>query len=377
MKKILFYQSRPEWGGAQKCELELLVGLEDHTIKTHFLSSTSGPMIDRVRSRNKEVTIIPINGGVDRARKDQLQKGILSHLTKAFLLLPHFYRVLLFIIKNNIDIIYTSQFRSQLVIGWLGKLLGKKVIWHIHGEENLNNLLGKICLTFTDKIVVVSDEIAKRYKDHFSKHSQKFVAVHNGLDIQVEEIHKIKQTKTKFSIVTVGFLIEGKRQDLVLQACARLKQMGCDVEVKIIGVKPSWTTNEYKNYLHTLVEDLQLTDSVHFLGWIENPLPMMNDSDVFVLPSDTEGLPLAIIEAMGLGLPCIATNVGGIPELIVHGKNGYLIEKDNAEALVEGIKHLIDDPELLQQMSKLSRERYEQEFTREAFLSGVKKVLEI
>jgi L-malate glycosyltransferase len=201
--------------------------------------------------------------------------------------------------------------------------------------------------------------------------------VHNGLDIQVEEVHKIKQTKTKFSIVTVGFLIEGKRQDLVLQACARLKQMGYDVEVKIIGVKPSWTANEYKNYLHTLVDDFQLTDSVHFLGWIENPLPMMNDSDVFVLPSDTEGLPLSIIEAVALGLPCIATNIGVIPELIEHGKNGYLIEKDNVEALVEGIKHLIDDPELLHQMSKLSRERYEKEFTLEAFLSGVKKVLEI
>ena len=64
---------------------------------------------------------------------------------------------------------------------------------------------------------------------------------------------------------------------------------------------------------------------------------------------------------------------GPDPNAPEHGKNGYLVEKDNVKALVEGIKHLIDDPELLQQMSKLSRERYEQEFTREAFLSGVKR----
>ena len=93
------------------------------------------------------------------------------------------------------------------------------------------------------------------------------------------------------------------------------------------------------------------------------------------MPSDTEGLPLSIVEAMALGLPCIATRVGGVPELIDHGYNGYLITADRVDELVYSIKKLMDDRDLLVRMGHHARSKYEGTFTIDTFLRGVAGII--
>ena len=160
------------------------------------------------------------------------------------------------------------------------------------------------------------------------------------------------------TLTTVGTLVQGKRQDLVIEACARLIKKGINLKLNIVGEKPHWHSNEYQKYLHELVDKHHISQHVHFLGWVENPIPILQESDIFVLPSDTEGMPLSIIEAMATGLPCIATNVGGVPELIDHGYTGFIIDPGNIDELVYSIQKLIDDPQLLAEMGENARKKY-------------------
>ncbi|MFZ7942058.1 glycosyltransferase [Neobacillus sp. 19] len=372
MKRILFYESRPEWGGAQKCELELLTALDNDSMKTYFATSTEGPMNSRVNAAGKQVTIIPVHQNVDQIRKGQVKTGILFMIIQVFQMLPHFWKVMNFIRKNRIDLVYTSQFRSQLMIGWLAKGLGRKVIWHIHGEEQLNNLLGKISVAAADQIIVVSQTVSERYKKLFPKQKSKFMVVHNGVEVMTTAPQK---TNPAFTITMVGTIIEGKRQDLAISAVAELVKQGYNVQLQIIGEKPPWHTDGYKHSLYKLVSQYNLESCVSFLGWLENPFDTILHSHVFILPSDTEGMPLSIIEAMALGLPCISTNVGGVPELIEDGKTGFIIKPGNVAELVEKLALLLDQPALCERMGQQARETYESHFTKKLFVKGVAGVI--
>jgi L-malate glycosyltransferase len=372
MIKVLFYESRPEWGGAQKCELELMVGLEKHNMETLFITSTEGPMLERVQFLEKEFIIFPIHSKIDSIRKDNVRSGFFSKISLGLLMLPHFIKLMKFIKETKPDIIYTSQFRSQLFVGWLGKILGKKVVWHIHGEERLDNLLGQIALRTSDHRIVVSKILCENYQSRFPPLSSTFSAVPNGVEVYER---KIKTNSDVIHLVTVGALIEGKRQDLAIKACKELIDRGYSVHLHIVGEKPHWHSQQYKNDLLHIVKENNFQSHITFHGWVENPHAILAKSDIFLLPSDTEGLPLSIIEAMGVGLPSIATNVGGIPELIVNEETGLLIAKDSLEDLVASIVRLVENQELREQMGKAARSLYETTYTKKAFLEGVAGVL--
>ncbi|MDA2530932.1 hypothetical protein CN513_17840 [Bacillus cereus] len=372
-KKVLFYESRPEWGGAQKCEMDLYVSLNQEDFDTYFLTSTSGPLIKKIEESGREVNIIPIGKKVNSIRKHNMNLGIIQKIILILSMIPHFYYTAQFIRRNKIDVIYCSQFRSQLLIGWLGKLLRRKVIWHIHGEENLNNFLGKICMFNADKIVVVSKKICLLYQQQFKKYEEKFISIHNGID-SPKVNGKVTGKEDNIIVTQIGSIIDGKRQDLSIRACATLINKGYNIKLHIVGEKPSWVSGEYVESLHKIIKQYGIEDRVIFEGFMQNPGDIIVKSDIIVLPSDTEGFPLSILEAFSLGKPCIATDVGGISE-IINEDTGILFTKGNVNSYIDALQQLIDDEEKRKQMSHCAKQRYIQCFTKNKFINKISKVI--
>ncbi|MBD2447499.1 glycosyltransferase family 4 protein [Nostoc sp. FACHB-152] len=110
-----------------------------------------------------------------------------------------------------------------------------------------------------------------------------------------------------------------------------------------------------------LVDELDLKEKVTFLGWINSQQrdDLLSKADVFVLPSYNEGLPMAILEAMGWGLPVIATPVGGIPELVITNQNGLLVSPGNIQQLADAMKLVINNEFLRISLGKVARENVE------------------
>jgi len=131
----------------------------------------------------------------------------------------------------------------------------------------------------------------------------------------------------------------------------------------LVGKK---TSESFYQKIVEQIDLLNLKDKVIFAGNRSDIPEILKVSDLFILPSRSEGTPAALIEAMASGLPCIATNAGGMPEVIKNGDNGYLFEKENIEELADKIKSIALSPELEAQfiinakkdLQRFSIERY-------------------
>ena len=175
--------------------------------------------------------------------------------------------------------------------------------------------------------------------------------VHIPNFIEPMSYYEISNTK---KILFVGRLEKVKGVDYLIQAMHHIKDKHPDAQLTIIGDGPE------KQNLYELVIFLHLEEHVNFLGWVEHTKleEYYKEATLVVIPSIwPENFPTVCNEAMSTGRPVIGTNVGGIPEMIDHGINGYIVEPKQAEEIAECIIALFKDENLLKQMSINARNR--------------------
>jgi glycosyltransferase involved in cell wall biosynthesis len=145
--------------------------------------------------------------------------------------------------------------------------------------------------------------------------------------------------------------------DLLIKALSEIQDLPW--ELSIIG------DGSYKNQLHQLVDTQKLNDRVRFYGWCKQAelLPILAQAHIFVNPSRHEGMPNAVLEAMASGLPIIATRIAGNEDLVINGKNGFLIESENVIELKKALQTLLTNKPLRLQMGDESRAIVENKFS--------------
>jgi len=146
-----------------------------------------------------------------------------------------------------------------------------------------------------------------------------------------------------------------KGHDILIQAFAKLGQMISGAHLLLVGTHDS----EYGIAMQKMVQDLGLTSRVHFAGFQHDVRPYFGAIDIMVLPSRLEGAPVAILEAMAMAKPLVASRVDGTPELVQDGITGILVPPENPDAVVTAVADLIKDPRRLQTMGEAGRHRAE------------------
>jgi glycosyltransferase involved in cell wall biosynthesis len=116
-----------------------------------------------------------------------------------------------------------------------------------------------------------------------------------------------------------------------------------------------------------------LADSARFLGYVPDPLPLMRLCDVYCMPSHWEGCPTALMEAMALACPVVATRVGGIPEILDHERTGLLCPAKNPESLAEALLRLLDNEKLAESLAQAARKEVENRFTLERMIQEIEQ----
>ena len=202
---------------------------------------------------------------------------------------------------------------------------------------------------------------------------EKVKIVHCGIEI---EKFKPVERKKNGKIIGVGSLIERKGHADLIEVVEILAKKGLNVHLEIVGEGPQ------KNILESLISRLNLEDRVKLSGGRhpEYVRESLEDSEVFALAcridanGARDGIPVAIMEAMAMGLPCVSTRVAGIPELMENEISGMLVERDNPRQLAAAIEKLITDRSLSEKIAEASRKKIEDEFT----LSGqIRKLVEL
>ena len=175
-----------------------------------------------------------------------------------------------------------------------------------------------------------------------------------------------------FQILCVGRLVPRKGQAVLVEATARLVKRGREVQLSLVGDGPD------REALEGAAARLNISESVTFHGWINQRRirEFMETADVFVLPSFAEGVPVCLMEAMAMEIPCISTFVAGIPELIESGKHGILVPPSDPELLAAAVEKLIGDPELRLRLARGGRRRVLEKYDLQVNVRRLAAILE-
>jgi len=153
---------------------------------------------------------------------------------------------------------------------------------------------------------------------------------------------------------------------ILLKALTSILNQAPPFTVTIAG---AWTSSglAVKEQIMRFIEQEQLREPVRFVGVVKGKRKedLLKETDIFVLPSLFEAQPLSILEAMAAGCPVVSTWHGAIPETVIDGETGILVEKENATELARALKTLIEDPKLREKMGLMGRKRYEKYYTKE------------
>jgi glycosyltransferase involved in cell wall biosynthesis len=150
-----------------------------------------------------------------------------------------------------------------------------------------------------------------------------------------------------------------KGQHELIGAVAMLRETFPDLHVMILGADVPAVRADFEQR----AREGGIAERLHFGGFQQDVRPFLHQFDLFVHPSYGEPFGLAIVEAMAMRKPVIACNTGGVPEIITHGSDGWLVEERSAEAVATAITTLLNDPELCRQMGQRARETVRNRFT--------------
>lgn len=290
------------------------------------------------------------------------------------------FRLIFFCIFKNVDIVYVhsaskgSFFRKSIILH-LSRLLNKPVIFHLHGGGfkefyfNSNKYIQsyiRYSVKSASRFVVLSEGWKSWFKDN-NFDVDRFNVVHNGVNYSSSGKSSPKLNK----VVYAGRLVEGKGLEDLIQVFAEIVKINPSVILNIAG---SGDLEYYKN----LVSNFDIEDKVHFCGWVTRiDLDyLLNDARCLVLPSYAEGMPMCILESFSNKTPVVVTNVGSIPEVVIDGFNGLIIEPGDLKALFKCINSYCIDDELCIQHGKNAFSIFEQSFSDKVFIQNTYKVIE-
>ena len=283
--------------------------------------------------------------------------------------LRFFFHLCWVIYRHRVDLMHVNSYVPGNYARLAAALMQVPIIIdHWHGFTRFNDKRRLICRLlgrFTDLSIAVSQGVRDYLLAQVGLDPAKVRVVTNGVDIAAIEAarpgplvrRELGLPEASPVIGLVGRLDHwGKGHKELFEAMARLRPE-YPLHALIVG------GGRRIDEVQALAASLGLAGQVHFLGPRRDVPDLLNAMDIFVLPSHSEGVSLALLEAMAAGLPVIATAVGGLPELVTDGKTGLLIPPRDADALARALNRLLSDPALAKQLGTNARAHVREHFS--------------
>lgn len=266
----------------------------------------------------------------------------------------------------------------------VGRLSGVPVVFN--NQRNLsywmrgryrNAVYGFVSRRLVDRVLVNSEAARRELRERFSVPDDKIVSVGTGIDIaridsaepNGELVERLGFSGRRI-VGIVAKLSQIKGHRYLLEAMRLLLESHPDASLMIVGDGP------LRSRLEKQTAELGLSDSVRFVGSRDDVASLLKVMSVFVLASTSEGSPNAVLEAMAAGLPVVATEVGGVPEMVSNGRTGVLVPAKDPEAMAAALAGLLDDGERAAAMGRAAREAVEREHDLELVVRRTQDVFE-
>ena len=361
--KILRVIARLNMGGPALHVSYLTAGLRERGYDTTLVAGTLARGED-------SMSFVADARDVDVVRIDELGREI-SPLRDLVATL----RLARLIRRERPDILHTHTAKAGTVGRVAALLAGRRappiVVHTFHGHvlrgyfgplrSHFFRLLERWLAARTTALIAVSPQVRDDLVALGVAPPQRFVVVRLGIELdervaaghngRAESRRYLGIEPDRFAVGWIGRMTAVKRTDDVLVAFKRLREEGIDAVLCMVGDGPD------RPELERRAHELGVVRDTLFLGYQEDVAPFYAAFDALVLPSSNEGTPVSAIEALAAGRPVVATRVGGVPDVVQEGRDGFLVDPGATDDLAERLTRLARDPDLRERMGAAGRER--------------------
>ena len=359
MKTVLFVSNFGTFfGGGEVSFFELIRGLDSSQFAPVVVCPEKGEFYSRVESLGIPVQVVEM--------PSLKGPGIFS--------LPSSVRKLLALIKKqDVEIIHANSSRCMIYAGLVGHLARLPVIWHVRIMDK-DPILDPFLAMLATKIIVNSRAVSERFR--LPSFSRKVSVVHNGVNLRKftsnlkgDRIRQEFSIRGEEKVVTiVGRMDEWKGHRFFLEAAQKVLTQLHAIRFLVVG------DGALRNELEAFSKDLGVEDNVIFCGYRDDIPEILAGSNILVSASLAEHFGRVIIEAMAMAKPVVGTRAGGVPEIVIDGQTGILIEPTSSEEMAQAILSLLADPEYARAMGVAGLERVRDCFSLEKHTRQIEEI---
>lgn len=349
---VLFIITKSEIGGAQTHLMEVVHYMHHAGHNVYVVTGTAGWLTNELVAIGVDYVILPDLIREINPAKDIKTINSICHILE----------------DKHPDIIHCHSSKAGIVGRIAGAIKNIPAVFTAHGwaftsgvspaKRIIYAAIEHIMLVITRKVICVSEfdrQLAKRW---FLHNYSRIVTVHNGIVDKTFNSNIAREDFLPLKLVSVARFSHQKNNLELIRAVEQINKLySGSLQLNMVGDGP--LLSEAQAY----VTSHKLENDVHFLGRRTDVDDILNLNDIFCLISNYEGLPISIIEAMRAGMPIIASDVGGVNELVQDDVNGFLIPRGNISELVDKLKYILEHKELIKSMGEASRKIYEEEYT--------------
>jgi glycosyltransferase involved in cell wall biosynthesis len=348
--KILYLITLAEHGGGQTHVLDLIRGFR-HQFEIELAAGEDGYLLDEARKLAIVCHVVPnLVRAISPSKDARALRDLIVLLRDTHPDLVHVHTSKAGILGrlaaklSNIPVVFTAHtWCFAEGTSWKWKLLGTPC-------ERLAAMDGGIIINVSS----ANREIALR---HRVAPPERLVTIHNG--IPDEPLEPRESTSQVPTILMVARFAPQKDHSTLLDAAARLNS---PFRLQFAGSGPTLLEAKRK------AEQLGLSDRTEFLGFCSDVSTLLRTAAIFALPTNWEGFPISILEAMRAGLPVVTSDVGGVREAVADGVSGFVLSRGDVNGFARALEILLKSDELRSQMGRKARRLFEQDFTSEHML---------
>ena len=283
--------------------------------------------------------------------------------------------------EHNIQVIHCHLPWAGIVGRLVGKKTGVPVVYTEHNKweryHKFTYLLNKLSFSAQDKVIAVSEDVAQSIKKHYKQPKPQIQVVLNGINtekfskswsssIDIRRELNIPSEALVIGLVCV-FRVQ-KRLHQWLEVAKQLHNQNNTLHFIIAGDGP------LKEEVHAKAAELQMNGHIHFVGLQTEIRPYLKAMDIFMMSSEFEGLPIALLEAMSMECMPACTAAGGIPELVKNNINGVLVPVEKPMELVDALSPLLNQPERIKELGKAARKTVETSFSMQQMVTDIESI---
>jgi glycosyltransferase involved in cell wall biosynthesis len=335
-------------GGAQLHTLDLAQYFGNTGHEVHIICGGEGPFVERVKEAGIGCTPLKI-----------LVPEI--HPVKDFQATRQLLRVLS---AMRPSLIHAHSSKAGVMGRWIGKKLDIPTVFTAHGwsfaagvppiRRRLYRFLEWWAARWPGLIITLSESDRAYGRNQGVAPEHKMVVVNNGIANRPAPDRSHRKGIACPNLIMVARFERQKDQHTLIQALSQLRDLPW--KMLFVGDGP------LQHQCQQTAEQLRLSDRIEFLGFRRDVESLLESSDVFVLSTNWEGLPLSIMEAMRSAMPVVATDVDGVGEEVVDGQTGFLVPRADVDSLAGKLRRLLENPSLMTEFGINGRKRFEDRF---------------